>query len=457
MEKMSYSFHIGNDKNKSKRSRKNIKTNKVVDQVFNNNAVQNANALSRVNNHNLRKYKDDTDKIEIIIGTNDLVDDVKKLYVDEFEKARLEYNDKQKRDDRKIKDYFEHISNNEKSDLAVEIIIELGDMTYWENKDISFKTKMTEVYQKQIIDLEKVVPEFKVANAVVHYDESSPHLHIIGVAIKTSNKNGMKKQVGKSAIFTKESLRTIQDTMRIYCIDAFNKTYNFNNELKTKLKGRNEDFETRHMNTYNKLKEESEINRKFLDDINNKTEKTIKKTENIQKIINELKPTKLNKDNYLINLEQIKKIEEYATTVNENVNKIKESGNITYVIENFENFLDNNEDKIKEYENTIYSQDHRINYLEKQVIKKQDTIANQRKDIKELEDEIGFLNSTIEYLKKLWHKLLDLLYSKFRSDKNEDAIYSEVINNLIENDILNNEDIDYIVDHKKDKDNNFEL
>ncbi|MFI3307955.1 MAG: hypothetical protein R3Y21_05240, partial [Mycoplasmatota bacterium] len=80
---------------------------------------------------------------------------------------------------------------------------------------------------------------------------------------------------------------------------------------------------------------------------------------------------------------------------------------------------------------------------------------NQRKDIKELEDEIGFLNSTIEYLKKLWHKLLDLLYSKFRSEKNEDAIYSEVINNLIENDILNNEDIDYIVDHKKDKSKNY--
>lgn len=35
----------------------------------------------------------------------------------------------------------------------------------------------------------------------------SPHLHIIGVPIKLKNKNGMKKQVGKSDVFTKESLK----------------------------------------------------------------------------------------------------------------------------------------------------------------------------------------------------------------------------------------------------------
>lgn len=42
IQKLAYSFHIGNDKNKSKRSRKNIKNGVVADKVFNNNAIQNA-------------------------------------------------------------------------------------------------------------------------------------------------------------------------------------------------------------------------------------------------------------------------------------------------------------------------------------------------------------------------------------------------------------------------------
>ena len=127
---------------------------------------------------------------------------MKKLYVEEFDAARLEYNEKQTRNDRKIEDYFSHISNNAKNDLAVEIIIELGNMEFWKDKDEIYKRKMTEVFKEQIRDLEKIIPSFKVANAVVHYDEASPHLHIVGVPVKDGNKNGMKKQVGKSTIFT---------------------------------------------------------------------------------------------------------------------------------------------------------------------------------------------------------------------------------------------------------------
>ena len=37
---------------------------------------------------------------------------------------------------------------------------------------------MSEVYKKQVDDLELFVPNFKVASAIIHYDETSPHLHI---------------------------------------------------------------------------------------------------------------------------------------------------------------------------------------------------------------------------------------------------------------------------------------
>ncbi len=139
-----------------------------------NNAIQNSASLSKADNHNCRKYDDKEKDIEFIRGTNSVVNDVKKLYKDEFEEARIEYNNRQTRDNRKIKDYFSHVSDNSKSDLAVEIIIELENFEYWETKDINFKKKMTNVFKEQVKKLETLVPDFKIASAIIHYDESCP-------------------------------------------------------------------------------------------------------------------------------------------------------------------------------------------------------------------------------------------------------------------------------------------
>lgn len=101
---------------------------------------------------------------------------------------------------------------------------------------------MTSVYTKQVEDLEMLVSNFKVASAIIHYDETSPHMHIVGVPIKDKNKYWLSKQVDKSNLFTKESLRKLQDKTRILCIESFNKKYSLKNTLKTKKKGRNRDY-----------------------------------------------------------------------------------------------------------------------------------------------------------------------------------------------------------------------
>ena len=48
--------------------------------------------------------------IRTIYGTNDIMNDVKQVYLDEFEEARLEYNNNQTREDRKIEDYFKKVT-----------------------------------------------------------------------------------------------------------------------------------------------------------------------------------------------------------------------------------------------------------------------------------------------------------------------------------------------------------
>ncbi|HIT11230.1 MAG TPA: plasmid recombination protein, partial [Candidatus Pelethosoma merdigallinarum] len=200
MSELSYSLHLGSDKNRKPSSRNMAKSNASGTTSLSNNAIQNARGLSRVDKHNYRKYDNNTELIEIIRGTSSLYDDVKKLYEEEFKEAVDEYNSRQTRDDRKITDYFKKISDNSKNDLACEIIIELGDKKYWDTKDDKFKHKMTNVFKEQVSDLEQQLPNFKIASAIIHYDETSPHLHIVGVPIKYKNKNGMKKQVGKGDV-----------------------------------------------------------------------------------------------------------------------------------------------------------------------------------------------------------------------------------------------------------------
>ena len=146
-QELAYSFHLGSDKNKSKLAKKVAKENISGTTSLSNNATQNAKDLSDVNKHNLRDYDNQTELIRTIYGTNDIVNDVKQVYLEEFEQARIEYNNKQTRNDRKIDNYFTKVCESQ-NDIACEIIIELGDMDFWSDKDDKFKHKMTEVFKE---------------------------------------------------------------------------------------------------------------------------------------------------------------------------------------------------------------------------------------------------------------------------------------------------------------------
>src|SRR5699024_194466 len=95
-----------------------------------------------------------------------------------------------------------------------------------------------------------------IANATIHFDETSPHMHIVGVPVSYDCKRGMKKQVVKSKLFTKTTLTQIQDKMRNACIKSYNKFYEVNTRLKQKQKGRNQDINANDMGNYREIKKQ---------------------------------------------------------------------------------------------------------------------------------------------------------------------------------------------------------
>ena len=205
-------------------------------------AITSKSKLAGVAKHNLRKYKSDeysADNIFLIYGTDNLVQDVKAVYHEEFDEPLKVYNENQTRADRKIENYFEHVANKEQ-DMAVEIIIQVGDRAYWQ-EHCENKVFMRRIYRMLLEELQYQLPQFVVANAVVHMDEDSPHMHVVGVPVGTGYKKGMSKQVSKRKVFTKEVLSVaLQDKLRAFANQKAEIV--LGEQIKEKSKGRNHDL-----------------------------------------------------------------------------------------------------------------------------------------------------------------------------------------------------------------------
>ena len=435
-QELAYSFHLGSDKNKSKLAKKVSKGNVSGTTSLSNNAIQNANDLSRVNKHNLRDYDNQRELIKVIFGTDNIINDVKDLYLKEFEESKIEYNNRQSREDRKIKDYFKKVSESQ-NDIACEIIIELGDMDFWNDKDQEYRLKMIDVYNEQIKDLTKIVPTFKIANATIHFDETSPHMHVVGVPVVENCTRGMKKQVGKSKLFTKTSLTDIQDKMRNVCIKSYNKFYEVDTRLKEKQKGRNQDINVKDMSNYRNIKKQLKQKEQKLTKANNQTKELDNTSQDINEILTNLKPTKLNKNNMVISSEDVQKIKEYTEDVKDITQTVRSVNDLNMAIKDFEH---SSFEIVQENSSLKYQLELKTDEIDK--LKKD--LSAKDKLIGKLQDEKEKIKRELQKFKNFWYRIMGHFHKRICYDKDEnykivsDDLYRNAIFDDNNNEIANN-------------------
>lgn len=245
---LSYSFHLSNKSH----------------------AVSNTSKLNGVCKHNERRYKSsrsyDKENIKVMYSrTNEnLYKDVQQVYHDEFDEALKEFNQKQNRDDRKIKDYLKHVSDSKSNDVAAEIIIQIGDQDFWKDRSMEFKKSMIPCFQEQLDRLKKLCPDFKIASAIVHLDEKSPHMHVVGVPVAEGYKRGLSKRCSKTKVFTQKSLEKLQEAMRQDitlpdCVKEVDST------LKKRSEGRNRDLTKKELTELNEEKKDLQNSIKLLE------------------------------------------------------------------------------------------------------------------------------------------------------------------------------------------------
>lgn len=188
-----------------------------------------------------KQYDRDLNEVDRL----ELVSSVKDIYHEEFDAAVAEYNQIQiekGRPQRQISDYFESISDNEKQEVAVEGLIQIGDYADWKGTTIEEKLRVVPILEAGLGVIAAEIPGFKIAGASLHMNEGSPHIHYVGVCVDESEKKkGMNKRIGKSAVFTRKVMSEIlQNRMREVMEPMVKETYGW--DFKIKKGGRNEDL-----------------------------------------------------------------------------------------------------------------------------------------------------------------------------------------------------------------------
>ncbi len=146
-------------------------------------------------NHNSREFNaKNTDPQRTHLNTEYCNIDIKEVYHYLFDYALETYNEKQKRADRRIENYYEKIRTGRQEKLFHEIIIQIGN-----HEDTNAKTPEGELAERILDeyyrDFQKRNPYLYVFSAHLHMDEATPHLHIDFVPFTTESKRGLDTRV----------------------------------------------------------------------------------------------------------------------------------------------------------------------------------------------------------------------------------------------------------------------
>ena len=160
-------------------------------------------------------------------NTTFIKQDIREAYQEAFGEPLEEYNAKQKRQDRKIDDYYEYVKGlndghkkkgkggkaTTKYNLQDEIIITIGNKETWdelhsrtissindkkeaEKVFIEYKKKLAdEIFKGFLDDFQAKHKHLHVFNAVAHYDEKgAPHMHVTFFGKAEGMKKGLRLQ-----------------------------------------------------------------------------------------------------------------------------------------------------------------------------------------------------------------------------------------------------------------------
>ena len=256
----------------------------------------------------------------------------------------------------------------------------------------------------------------------------------------------MSKQVGKSDVFTKETLTKIQDKIRVRCLESFNKEYHTNYKLKPKLKGRNRDYHISEMENYQKMKKSLEIyqNTLNLNKAKDKTDNLKNSTKEIREMLENLKAKGLIKNQLVLDVVNRDKAIVFIDLLDKTIIEYESIQELSVTLKEVESELLNNRDRIS----LLLKNNEELN---SEVDSLKDKITSKDEKINDLKEENSLLKSSLEHLKNLIYNLVKFLMDRIYRNKDKEK-YMEFAKELYEHGALDNEDFNLLQDNKNTND-----
>jgi len=158
--------------------------------------------------HNNRRFvAENVDRSRTQDNITIIGEDIKSVYHELFDEALAEYDSKQKRKDRVIKDYHDHIRHSRQEKEFHEVIFQIGNKNDTPcGSDIA--KKATEALKQYAESFQQRNPHLRMFNAVIHLDEATPHIHIDFVPFATEQKRGLSTRVSLSKALEQQGFKS---------------------------------------------------------------------------------------------------------------------------------------------------------------------------------------------------------------------------------------------------------
>lgn len=344
--------------------------------------LNNKETLVKVSNHNIRAYDTtnnsyDKNLVDVIYGdpNKTIYQQMEESYHRIFDQAVIEHNQLKKDKRAIILDYFDKVSNLQKLDIGIQFIIGIGKKINFPNQEFrQHREEFNQLFRDQIDRLVKLTTKengkLEIVQATVHYDESTPHMHLIAIPVKYTPDKDLKVRVNKKIIVGDNMLTFLQDEMRKGVANRVAKILN-DNTITEKPKSDGHD-------TYYNVSEYKYIsnNKAKLEKYDKETDKKIDKINKsairkIKKIGNKIRKSR-GKVRVLYE-EQI----ELSKRIKSRKKKLKKLDKVTHKVQ-------------KIYNETYDRADQELQYLKlikREIKKKEQEIEEKKKEIEEKQKE----------------------------------------------------------------------
>ena len=191
-----------------------------------------------------------------------------------------------------------------------------------------------------------------------------------------------------------------------------------------------------------KFKRSLEKNNEKIDNANKECENIEVKAEDVEKVLEKLKPVPFNKNNKQISNEDIRMVDDFAENVKKSIKSFKSMTKLKSMMKEIESTYQNLKSENRELFRTVQIQQEEINNLKEEINFKD-------KIITDLKEKFLKVKNELEQFKGFWRKLIKRFQDKIFDESMQD-IYADkknftiVAEDLEKNGIFDNNDSDII-------------